>query len=118
MNKTKELIERVKKLDKEATPGPWKSDIDDGFIIQNGGRIVDYYYSHDGDLYGLRWLDGSQELTVNYRTDAPKLAEMLEVAIGALAEMSTWNGYGECVGQDMAIEMERVLEKIERLANE
>ena len=130
MTETEALIARVLAHDEKATKGPWKGDghayniygshgrgidtveLPDGFT---GVRIIDIRgwgsLSKLGDKEAERIQHANSDLVTTYRTDAPKLARMLRVAIACIRCLATVRGNHTEEERDEAL---AVIEKIAR----
>jgi len=98
---TSRLIAETLRLDGEATVGPWNHIEGDGSVWNDDdmGRCV-----ANTDHCANMNMDINAELIASYRTSAPRLARMLEVAVKAMTAITA---HPDC---DVA------LTKIERIA--
>ena len=97
MRRTDELIKRVLELDAAATPGPWYWELDwiedEGTQERPIGTEVFSIRSRDPNgsartQFDKAWASGEDgALVAEYRTLAPKLADMLERAMEELEDV-------------------------------
>lgn len=115
VSKIDELIARVRELDAAATPGPWDA------LREEGDRER---YPYWGVKAPGQWIFDSTNMfqsnstndslaIAHYRTAAPKLADMLDLALDSLkqAEIDARMGLAPVVGM-----YQHVIDEIEAMA--
>lgn len=87
MTDPKAILDRVEKLDKAATPGPWNSiDVDHGWTVGKDSQlgadyVADVHAMHEERVRGDETSSANADLISEYRTLAPKLALALRIAV-------------------------------------
>ncbi len=106
MTESDRLIDEVLRLDESATKGPWKSIRQVHYVHGPDCRVAqcgDYKDKELEEFNGDRW-QRDANLIASYRSAAPRLARMLQVALTALS----WFDVGVGGAHDALAEIERI----------